>query len=349
MADCFPLEPRVYPPYLPEDRRALDAFLEARGLQWEPDIDYSVALFSGARMVGTGSLAGRILKCLAVEGSLQGEGIAAALVSRLEAEAAARGIASPFVFTKPRYERLFASMGYRRIEEVPDLVTLLEKGDGLRRWTDNLASLRRDGTPVSALVVNCNPVTLGHLHLIRTAAAESAWVFLFVVAEDASAFPAEVRLRLVREATAAIPNLTVVPGSDYLVSRATFPSYFLKDCPGGVEQVHARLDARIFARRIAPALGISRRYLGEEPYCRVTSAYNQALEEELPPAGIEVRIIPRLAVDGVPVSASQVRNHLRAGDLDPALKLVPPATADYLRSDEAAPVLARLAAGNGRH
>ncbi|HNX32800.1 MAG TPA: hypothetical protein PKM35_14395, partial [Holophaga sp.] len=67
MADCSSLESRVYPPYLPEDRQALDAFLAARGLQWEPDIDYSVALFAGERMVGTGSLAGRILKCLAVE------------------------------------------------------------------------------------------------------------------------------------------------------------------------------------------------------------------------------------------------------------------------------------------
>jgi len=349
MADCLSFESRVYPPYLPEDRRALAAFLEARGLKWEQDIDFSLALFSGERMVGTGSLAGRILKCLAVDESLQGEGLASSLVSRLEAEAAARGIASPFVFTKPQNEVLFSALGYRRIEEVPGTVVLLEKGDGIHRWTDHLGAFSRPGDPIGALVMNCNPITFGHLHLIRTAAAACAWVFLFVVAEDASAFPAEVRLRLVREETAVIPNLTVIPGSDYLVSRATFPSYFMKDCPWGIEEVHARLDARIFASHIAPALRITRRYLGAEPYCRVTSAYNQALLMELPPKGIEVRVIPRATLGGVAVSASQVRRSIQQGDMEAALRLVPPATAAYLLSDEAVPVIERIVSGSGRH
>src|SRR5512145_1235291 len=102
MADYPSFESRTYPPYLPEDRRAIRAFLEARGLQWEQDITFSVTSQLDGALVGTGSLAGRVIKCLAVEESLQGEGIAAAMVSRLEAEAARRGIANPFVFTLPR-------------------------------------------------------------------------------------------------------------------------------------------------------------------------------------------------------------------------------------------------------
>jgi [citrate (pro-3S)-lyase] ligase len=195
--------------------------------------------------------------------------------------------------------------------------------------------------------MNCNPLTLGHLHLIRTAAAASARVFLFVVAEEASVFPAEVRLRLIRAETASIPNVTVVPGTEYLVSRATFPSYFLKGCPCELAEVHARLDAGIFARRIAPAVGATRRFIGEEPYCPVTAVYNRVLKEELPAHGLEVVEIPRLALDGAVVSASRVRRCLRSGDLAGALRLVPPATAAYLTSSEAASVLAAIA--SGRH
>jgi [citrate (pro-3S)-lyase] ligase len=352
MADFPSFESRVYPPYLPEDRQAIAAFLQGQGLQCDEHLDFTVAFLARNRMVATGSLSGRIIKCLAVDGTFQGEGLAASLVSRLEAEAAIRGIANPFVFTSPGNLELFSAMGYHALGEVPGAVVLLEQGQGLERWERSLRSLaeanRRTG-PVATLVMNCNPPTLGHLHLIRTAAEASAQVFLFVVAEDASAFPTEVRLRLVREEALAFPNVTVVPGSEYLVSRATFPSYFLKGCPCDLAEVHARLDAGIFARRIAPALGAVRRYLGEEPFCPVTAIYNRVLKEELPRHGIEVVEIPRLAQEGEALSASRVRRHLREGNREAALRLVSPTTGAYLESAEAASVLQKLTAGNGRH
>jgi [citrate (pro-3S)-lyase] ligase len=355
MADFASFESRLYPPYLPEDRRLLSAFLQARGLQWEDDIDFSVAGLVNGVMVGTGSLAGRIIKCLAVDEALQGEGLALRIVSHLETEAASRGIVNPFVFTLPGNLELFSRMGYHAIGEVPGTLVLLEKGWGLQRWLHNLERLSSSlpvtalQGPVSALVMNCNPLTLGHLHLIRTAAAASSRVFVFVVAEEASVFPAEIRLRLVCQATAAISNVTVVPGTEYLVSRATFPSYFLKESSTGIAETHARLDADIFARCIAPAVGVKRRFLGEEPSCPVTATYNRVLKEALPRHGIDVVEIPRLAVDGEPVSASTVRRHLREGNSEAALRLVPPATAAYLASGESAPVIARIVAGNGRH
>jgi [citrate (pro-3S)-lyase] ligase len=353
MADFLPLESRVYPPYLSEDRRAIEQFLAARNLRWEPDIDFSVACLAGGKLVGTGSLSGRVIKCLAVEESLQGEGIAASMVSRLESEAAMRGIAHPFVFTSPANLNLFATLGYRPIGEVPGSVVLLEKGDGFQRWALDLAQIsarcRCAGSNVAALVMNCNPITLGHLHLIRTAAAASDQVFLFVVAEDVSVFPTEVRLRLVQKETAFLPNVTVVPGTEYFVSRATFPSYFLKDCPDRIAEVHARLDVDIFARRIAPAVGATRRYIGAEPYCPVTALYNKVMQEELPRHGIEVVEIPRLELDGGAISASQVRRLIRQGRTEAALRLVPEATAEFLASPEAVPVLARIVAGHERH
>ena len=355
MADFGLFESRLYPPYLPEDRQALSAFLQTRGLQWEDDIDFSVAGLVNGGMVGTGSLAGRIIKCLAVDEALQGEGLASLMISRLETEAASRGIANPFVFTLPSNLELFSSMGYHAIGEVSGTLVLLEKGRGLQRWVHNLERLSSEFPapalqgPVSALVMNCNPPTLGHLHLIKTAAAASAQVWVFLVAEEASVFPAEIRLRLVRQATVSIPNVSVVPGREYVVSRATFPAYFLRESPGSLAETHARLDADIFARHIAPAVGARRRFIGEEPHCPVTAIYNRALQEVLPRHGIDVVEVPRLALDGEPVSASTVRRHLREGNPEAALRLVPPATAAYLASEESAPVIARIVVGNGWH
>ena len=353
MADFPSFESRVYPPYLPEDRQAIAAFLQGQGLQCDEHLDFTVAFLARNRMVATGSLSGRIIKCLAVDGTFQGEGLAASLVSRLEAEAAIRGIANPFVFTEPgepgavfghglpRPRRSARGRSPPRTRAGPRAVGAIAEEP---RGSESEGRSRRDARDE---LQSSDP---GPSPSDPTAAAEaSARVFLFVVAEDASAFPTEVRLRLVREEALAFPNVTVVPGSEYLVSRATFPSYFLKGCPCDLAEVHARLDAGIFARRIAPAVGAVRRYLGEEPFCPVTAIYNRVLKEELPRHGIEVVEIPRLAQEGEALSASRVRRHLREGNREAALRLVPPATAAYLASAEAASVLQKLTAGNGRH
>ncbi|MCE1196615.1 [citrate (pro-3S)-lyase] ligase, partial [bacterium] len=358
----------IYPPFLPEDRAQLIAFLASRGLGWEGDPDYTVAVLRRGRLVGAGSLSGRIVKGLAVDEGLAGEGLAARILSELEAEAARRGFVQPFVFTSPNNRAVFEAMGYRLVGQAPGSAMLLEKGDGIDRWSANLSALAAveragraasakaagegpsEAGAASALVMNCNPFTLGHLHLVRTACAASSLVFLLVVSEEASAFPYATRLRLVREGTAGIPNLAVVPGSDYLVSRATFPTYFLKDKAGEAAAIHARLDVDIFGSRIAPALGVTRRFVGEEPYSEVTALYNCAMKEWLPSYGVEVVEIPRLADgSGAAVSASTVRALIRGGRIGEVRAIVPETTWNYLVSEEAAPVLARLAASDGRH
>lgn len=353
------LETRIHPPLFPEDRAQIAAFLASRGLSWDEDPDYTVVMLRGGRIVGAGSLSGRIIKGLAVDEALAGEGLSLRILSELEAEAARRGIVRPFIFTSPSNRTIFESMGYRLVGEAPSAAVLLEKGDGIERWCAELRALAASTvpaapagaiSPVSALVMNCNPFTLGHLHLVRTAASQSSKVFLFVVAEEASSFPYAVRLRLVREGTAEFSNVIVVPGNEYIVSRATFPTYFLKDRAGAAAEIHARLDVDIFGRHIAPAVGAVRRFIGEEPYSEVTAIYNGVMKEWLPSYGIEVVEIPRLADrGGAAVSASTVRRLMREGNLGKARDIVPPSTWNYLISDEAAPVLERIAASDGRH
>lgn len=365
MAGSDGLEMRIYPPFFPEDRAQIIAFLASRALSWDEDPNYSVAVLRDGGIVGAGSLSGRIVKGLAVDERLVGEGLMVRILSELEAEAGRRGVVRPFIFTSPANRAMFESLGYRLVGEAPGASVLLEKGDGIGRWCAELRGLAAStapvGTaapagsassvgPVSALVMNCNPFTLGHLHLVRTAATRSSRVFLFVVAEEASSFPYATRLRLVREGTAEFPNVVVIPGNEYIVSRATFPTYFLKDKAGAAAGIHARLDVDIFGRHIAPAIGAARRFIGEEPYSEVTAIYNGVMKEWLPSYGIEVIEIPRLADrGGAAVSASTVRRFIREGNLEKARDIVPSSTWNYLISEEAAPVLERIAASDGRH
>ena len=81
--------------------------------------------------------------------------------------------------------------------------------------------------------------------------------------------------------------------------------------------------------KIAHVLGITVRYVGEEPFSQVTRLYNQILTQELPKLGIACRVIPRLEVEGEPVSASRVRSLLQQGDLKQVRELVPNSTFSF--------------------
>ena len=157
--------------------------------------------------------------------------------------------------------------------------------------------------------MNCNPFTKGHRYLIETAAAECDRLYVFVLSEDKSEFSAKDRLEMVRLGTADISNVTVLPTGPYLISSATFPTYFLKE-RDKAQQIHCLLDIEIFCQYFVPKFGITHRYIGTEPLSAMTNQYNEALLAHLPQKGISVRQIPRMELDGIPVSASAVRKAL---------------------------------------
>jgi [citrate (pro-3S)-lyase] ligase len=329
---------------------AVAAFLAQFGLAYEPPLDYTVALYQGERIVATGSLAGKVLRNIAVSEDIQGEGLTAAIVSSLVGEAGRRGIYHYFIYTRPGSAAKFAGLAFREIARAEPYAALLEGGLGsvddfcraVKAETAGLPAGRR-----AALVVNCNPFTRGHEALIARAAAENDGVIVFVVSEDRSLFPFAVRLRLVREGTAHLANVAVVSGGDYIISAATFPAYFTR----GEEAVAAqtRLDATLFATRLAPPLGIMVRYVGEEPYCAVTAAYNRALGEILPRHGVAVKVAARFEAGGEVVSASKVREMIRREDWAGVKTMVPETTYAYLRSAEAGAVLAGIKRSEARH
>ena len=193
---------------------------------------------------------------------------------------------------------------------------------------------------IAALVMNANPFTLGHQYLIEKAAAENDLLHLFIVSEDASLVPFKIRKQLVMKGTAHLKNICYHDSGPYIISNATFPSYFQKD-ENAVIESHAMLDLTVFTQ-IAKVLGITRRYVGEEPTSLVTGIYNRIMSEKLPEQGIECIVVPRKTCEDTPISASNVRLALQNGDYDTLSKLVPQTTLDYFKSPEAIPVIERI-------
>lgn len=330
----------------PKDRRSMaeiDELLEREGIRRDANLDYICAAYDeDYRVIATGSCFGNTLRCFAVSGDHQGEGLLNEVVTHLTAVQAERGNFRLFLYTKIVSAKFFADLGYHEIARVRDTLVFMEnRRDGFSRYLENLSAARRPGRP-AALVMNANPFTLGHQYLAETAAAACDTLHLFVVSEDRSLIPFSVRKRLIQEGVRHLPNVVLHDSGPYIISSATFPSYFLKD-ESAVIEGHARLDLAVFLK-IAAALGVTARYVGEEPTSQVTGLYNQIMREELPKAGIDCVVIPRRTADGQPISASTVRQRLRDGDWDALKTMVPETTLAFFRSPEAAEILNTLRA-----
>lgn len=308
------------------------ALLAKAKLHPEDTPEVTALVWDGADLCATGSRSGAVIKYLAVDPARQGEDLTATVLTALRRDAFAAGQRHLFLYTKPANRFMLQELFFYPVAQTRQVLLMEDRRDGLRQF---LAGLPRCGAagPVGALVMNCDPFTLGHRHVIERAAAECGHVYVFVLSEDRGRFPAADRLALVQSGTAHLANVTVLPSGPYMISSATFPTYFL---PHRDEAGLARceLDVEIFAGHIAPALGIERRYVGTEPFSALTEQYNRALAEALPGRGIRLIEVPRLELEGQAVSASRVRALLDAGRLEALRPLVPPTTYEYLRTQQ---------------
>ena len=318
-------------------QRQIDALLQSVGIRRDGNLDYTCGIFDDDwRLIATGSCFHNTIRCLAVAADRQGEGLLNEIVSHLVEVQSARGNTHLFLYTKPQSAKFFKDIGYAEITRTNDLVFLENRKNGFASWLGGLTCSCTGGS-AAAIVMNANPFTLGHRHLIETAAGENDTVHLFLLSEEAGPIPFAVRKRLVREGTADLKNVLLHDSGPYIISSATFPSYFLRDADT-VIRAHAEMDLNIFVR-IAGHLGVTTRYVGEEPTSRVTSLYNETMAKLLPAHGIECRVLPRFAIEGQTVSASTVRQAIHDGCLESVASMLPETTLRYFRSDEALPVI----------
>ena len=351
----------------PHFHDSVERFLGANGLRMEAlDSYYTVQDADGNILAGAG-LSGDIIKCVAVAPDMRSEGLLTPLVSRIVA-----GRGNLKVFTKPEYQSLFESLGFKLLAQAP-LAILLENGRGLQQYCEYLrnqpssaenyfsgrcqknqfsaSSSEPARNSVGVIVMNANPFTLGHKYLIDKALEQVDVLYVIPVKEDVSMFPYTERLQMIRSSVleqirrsvpanddglsdvSSVPsfadligesNVHVVEGSDYTISAATFPTYFLKDLTEASE-TQMRLDLDLFCKHIAPALGATVRFVGSEPTDKLTAQYNNLMAEVLPEHGIEFVEIPRTEV-----SATAVRKALAEGDYRAAAAMCPETTRPYL-------------------
>ncbi len=332
-----------------EEKALLESFLERFGLAFEEKPDVTVFLEEASgKLVGTGSLSGNVIKMMAIDPDWQEYGLSGSIVSRLVEWGRAQGMTHFFVFTKPDAIDPFIRFGFREIARYEPHAALLEMGSpGIDQFREYLASCRQEEQTTGktgGIVVNCNPFTLGHLYLIEKAASLSVHLYVIVVEADLSSFPFKDRFELVKCGTSHLENVTVVKSGEYAVSPATFPSYFLKDAlMVDIASIQARLDVTLFGNLFVPGLGIDVRFVGTEPYCPVTNAYNEAMKEILPLRGVELQVVSRLETDdGMVVSASAVRSLLKSEDWEILRKMVPDCTWNYLHSKKGKKVIEHL-------
>ena len=315
------------------EQKRLEDFLNENGLTYESDIQIAFGIFNEEdRLAACGCAAGSLLKCFAVRPELRGQNTLGLLVSQLAQERFSQGIYDLFIITRASNRPLFVNCGFTPLVETPDLVLLENCSGGPTAFTAPLFVPGDEERIIGCLVMNCNPFTLGHQALVEYASKQCDAVHLFVVEEDRSMFSRDVRLKLVQEGTAHLPNVRVHLSGPYIISASTFPTYFLK-AGENVAKLQSELDITLFPQQIAPFLHISIRFAGEEPLDPVTAAYNDAMCRLLPQYGIQFCEIPRVKSGSVVISASRVRTLLQEqGVCDEILSLVPKTTVRYLRT-----------------
>ncbi|MDD4510591.1 MAG: [citrate (pro-3S)-lyase] ligase [Oscillospiraceae bacterium] len=342
------IELRDIPLNIPKYYQQVETFLKPFGLTVDRLLERYLGAYYNDELVGGAGYGGDVIKCVAIDPRMRGEGIVNTLISRLLSELIAKGLANIFLFTKPANRVMFEDLAFHTIICTDDVLLMETDAKSYPRYLDSLSALRTDGGSCGAIVMNANPFTLGHRYLIEQASDACDRLFVLVVEEDRSLFPAAIRKKLIQAGTADLKNVSLIDGGSYVISGATFPTYFLKTAHVAT-RAHARLDAMLFCTGIAPALGVTDRFVGEEPLDVTTATYNSVMAETLPAYNIQFHCINRLEKQGAPVSASRVRALIKQDKLVDTAALLPPTTYQFLCSDEAKPIIAKIKNSDSRH
>ena len=209
----------------------------------------------------------------------------------------------------------------------------------LEKYKQYLATFKKEGV-CGGICMNANPFTNGHRYLVETAAKQVDHLFILVAEENRTMFPFKDRFQMIKDGVAHLPNVTIIRGGIFVGSIITFPEYYDREVKKDMK-ILPSLDLLIFAEHICPVLGITKRFVGTEPLCPITSQYNVQLREILPKKGIELIEIPRKEIGEKVVSASYVRAILKQWeeknysecDIERMKELVPKTTFDHISQE----------------
>lgn len=311
--------------FLQKEKHRIDEFLKSFSLTYDYDADVTIYIEEDEKIIGTVSKSDNLIKCLAVDDSYQSENLSSKLITKIIEILNDENKFHYLVYTKKIYENVFASFGFHSI--VSGNKTVFLEG-GSPNILDTINELKKKITiqygedifksNIGSIVMNANPITNGHLHLIEKASRENDLVLVFILEEDKSYFTYKERFALAYTATLPYSNVLLLPSTRYIISKETFPNYFLKEVNVHTEE-YALIDAKIFKEYFMKELSINYRYVGTEtnPLMKI---YNNILKEYLEE---KLVLVDRISEGKNIISASLVRDLIKAGNIDEALQYIP--------------------------
>lgn len=190
------------------------------------------------------------------------------------------------------------------------------------------------GQIVGTVGMHGNPFTLGHRYLIETASKQVDQLFVLIIEDDLGMFSFAERYAMTVEGTKDLPNVRVVPAGPFQATRNVFQAYFVRINPADMRET-AEVDTLIYTEIIAPRLGVTKRFLGDERHNPKMQFFNEYMKETLPKYGIEVVELKRASVDGHSISASVARDAAVKGDRATLLQNVPESTVKFFLGPDA--------------
>ena len=321
------------------EREQIIRLLTLSDLNLDPQVHIFIVAYMDGKMVACAGIDDNIIKCVAIDPDYRGNQLNLTLLDNVIKYANEQGHFHLFLYTKPENIDFFKGCGFYPIVEVNNLVVLMENTPvGIKQYCKYLNEHRKEGNKIGSVVMNANPFTKGHQHLLQYAASQCDWLHVFVVNENVSLFPFDVRLQLVKEGSKHLKNVTVHASSAYIISRATFPTYFLKD-NDKIDYAYMGIDLLIFRNYIAPALNITYRFVGTEPYSQITNAYNTSMrywlqDKDVSPFPVVTLVEIQRILEGEDIiSASLVRKLLADEQYEEVKRLVPETTWNYLEAN----------------
>ena len=321
------------------EREQIICLLTLSDLNLDPQVHIFIVAYMDGKMVACAGIDDNIIKCVAIDPDYRGNQLNLTLLDNVIKYANEQGHFHLFLYTKPENIDFFKGCGFYPIVEVNNLVVLMENTPvGIKQYCKYLSEHRKEGNKIGSVVMNANPFTKGHQHLLQYAASQCDWLHVFVVNENVSLFPFDVRLQLVKEGSKHLKNVTVHASSAYIISRATFPTYFLKD-NDKIDYAYMGIDLLIFRNYIAPALNITYRFVGTEPYSQITNAYNTSMrywlqDKDVSPFPVVTLVEIQRILEGEDIiSASLVRKLLADEQYEEVKRLVPETTWNYLEAN----------------
>lgn len=325
---------KIYPNLIQSDRERLEKFLKKHDLKYEDNIEATFIIEENKEIIASASSYKNIIKCVAIDKNYQGGPLLNQIISEIMNEIYSKNFDNIFIYTKTKYKESFLHLGFKTIEEVDDKLVFMEKTNAFKSYLEKLKKEKKEADNIGAIVMNANPFTLGHLYLAEYAAKNCDFLYIFIVSEDLSIFSTRTRYELAKKATKNIKNLKILPTCDYIVSSATFPSYFIKE-EDDLVKTHSKLDSLIFKNHIGKILNINKRFVGEEKHDKKTNIYNQTMKEVFSKGEnkIELIEIERKKIGEEIISASKVRKLIKNKDLNSLEKYLPESTFDYIKNN----------------